>query len=197
MAGIDFKLGDDSDVQIVNGKFVLLSTIQEAVRQRLQTKYRTFRGEWFLNTQYGIPYRSVGATKGIIGKGYSKKDIDAIFIAETNADPEVIRILNFSSTYDAIQRQYSINPIEVLTSDGPIRLVSPAVSPNDEVTYPVPPEFIVRPDCGKDNIPTDGVFIDGESSSTESLIATQFNYLVLGTLLPYALSGYVDDGYIV
>ena len=150
MAGIDFKLGTNSDIQLVDGKFVFLETIQESVRQRLQTKFRTFKGEWFLNTLYGIPYRegTYGGKfeKGILGKGYNKKEIDAIYIAAANEDPEVIRIVYFNSTLNSYTREYDVT-MEVLTTEGLIRLIIPSTTPNDEVEYPIPPEFIVTPDC--------------------------------------------------
>lgn len=180
MAGIDFKLDGGSDIQLVNGKFVLTETIQESLRQRLQTKYRTSKGEWFLNTTYGIPYFDgvYGGTTvyGILGKNYSKSEIDAIYINETNADPDVIRIKEFNSNLNRATRHYDVS-LEVMTTDGLIRVVIPSVTPNDEVDYPIPPEFVVTPDCGADNIPLEGVFINNLPDM--DYIATNEHYVVL------------------
>ena len=155
MAGIDFYLDDNSDIQIVNGKFVFLETIPQSVRQRLQTKFRAWKGEWFLNTTYGIPYREgvYGGvfSKGILGKGYSKSDIDAIYVNAALEDPDVIRVTFFNSTLNRVSRLYDVT-MDVLTTDGLIRLDIPSYTPNDEVEYPAPPEFVVSPDCGYDNI---------------------------------------------
>ena len=154
MAGLDFKLNTDGDITITNGRFTLVETIQESVRQRLQVKYKTFRGEMYTNITWGIPYRTQDGIRGIIGKGYSKSDIDAVFIAETLAERDVIRILKFNSYYDKYLRDYQVD-VEVLTSEGDIRIVSPIASPNDEVEYPILPDFIVAPDCGKGSVSTD------------------------------------------
>lgn len=199
MAAIDFMLSDSSDIQIVNGKFVLLETIPQSVRQRLQTKFRTFKGEWFLNTTYGVPwfdgvYGGV-YTKGILGKSYSKSDIDAILINAALEEADIIRIVSINSTLNKFSRMYDVT-MEVLTTDGLIRLNIPSYTPNDEIDYPVPPEFIVTPDCSADNIPTSGMFADNLPVVAESLIPTQFNYIVLGTYSGYLDGGYVEDGYV-
>lgn len=143
---MDFKLGEDGDIMIRGGKFTLLDTIQEAVRQRLQITLNTFQGEWFLNTQFGIPYK-----QRILAKGLSKKEVDAIFIAEINKDPDVIKILYFSSTYNSLKRGYDL-VFEVLTTDGKLRVYSPFQTPNDEVLYPTPPEFTIQPSCRNQGI---------------------------------------------
>lgn len=201
MAGIDFMLSDTSDIQVVNGKFVFLETIPQGVRQRLQTKYRTWKGEWFLNTTYGIPYKEgvYGGvfTKGILGKGYSQSDIDAIYINAALEDEDVIRVTLLNSNLNKVSRLYDIT-LDVLTTDGPIRLDIPSYTPNDEVDYPIPPEFVVTPNCSADNIPTFGMFADNEPLPVpESLIPTQFNYIVVGGYTSYIEDGYVVDGYVI
>jgi hypothetical protein len=200
MAGIDFKLSDNSDIQIVGGKFILLETTQESVRQRLQTKYRTSKGEWFLNTTYGIPYFDgvFGGvtTQGILGKNYSKSEIDAIFINETNIETDVIRITRFNSELNRLSRAYDVD-LEVLTTDGLIRVVIPSISPNDEIEYPVPPEFVVTPDCGADNTPIDGVFINNPKPNEWIAPSNQYMLLTDEPALPYIDSGYFVDGYII
>ena len=162
MAGLDFKLDASGDITLSSGKWILINNIQESVRQRLQVKYKTFRGEMFTNINYGIPYRTQNGVKGIIGKGYSQSDIDAIFIAETNAEPDVIRILNFSSVYSPFTRQYEVN-VEVLTADGPIRVTSPMLSPNDEVTYPLPSELVIELDCAKKNVGNNATIVPNDA----------------------------------
>lgn len=143
---IDFKLGEDGDVIISNGKFTLLDTIQEAVRQRLQIVLNTFQGEWFLNTTFGIPYR-----QRILGKGLTKTEIDAIFLNKITQDPDVIKVLSFFSTYNSIKRGYDLT-FEVLTVEGKLRVYSPFETPNDEVLYPTPPEFVIKPSCRNEGI---------------------------------------------
>lgn len=116
MAG--FKLDANGDIEVdSNGKIQLLSTFQELVRQRLDIKLKTFRGEWFLDTTFGIPYRDTGDGRAMIGKGFTSKDIDAIYIATIKEDPDVISIEYFNSNYNPIQREYDLS-FEVKTKDG-------------------------------------------------------------------------------
>ena len=138
---IDFKLGDNGDILIQDGKFVLLKTIQEAVKQRLQVVFKTYQGEWFLNTTYGMPYR-----QQIIGKGLSQAETDALFIAKANADPDVQRIVYFKSNYDPVIREYDVS-FEVRTSDGLLAVETLYNTVNDEIEYPEVPEFTVQPTC--------------------------------------------------
>lgn len=51
----DLKLGVDGDLEIKNGD-LLLTTSDDAVRQHLQQRLRTFLGEWFLDLDVGIPF---------------------------------------------------------------------------------------------------------------------------------------------
>lgn len=133
MAG--FKLNSDGDIEVDNsGKMLLLATKQELVKQRLQIKLKTFKGEWWLDTTYGIPYRDTGDGKAIIGKGFTKKDIDALYIAAINEDPDVNSIEYFYSEYDSVHRMYNLS-FEVKTSDEALRSYSAATHPWEEETY--------------------------------------------------------------
>lgn len=116
MAG--FKLNSNGDISIdSNKRWLTLTSYQELVRQRLEIKLKTFRGEWFLDTTFGVPYRDNGDGKSIIGKGYSKSDIDALFITLIKQDPDVLSIKYFNATYDTITRLYDLK-FEVQTRDG-------------------------------------------------------------------------------
>lgn len=107
---LGFKLDVNSnDITALNGKINLLSNKQEAVRQRLSIKFKTFENEWFLDTSYGMPYR-----QQIIGKGLSQSEIDAIYVDEIFSDPDVVRIEYFNSTYNPLSREYDVD-FEVIT----------------------------------------------------------------------------------
>lgn len=51
------QLNDDFDLDIQNNNFVLVDGIS-ALRDRLRTNLRTFKGEWYLDPQLGVPYFS-------------------------------------------------------------------------------------------------------------------------------------------
>jgi hypothetical protein len=136
---MDFKLGSDGDLIFEDGKFSLLTTIQEAVRQRTQISLQTFLGEYFLNIAVGLPYR-----QQIFNKGLSKLEVDALFIREISRDADVIQVVDFNSTQ--VGRAYSLN-YEVLTTDGLIRVNIPSITPNDEVQYNPANDLVVSPSC--------------------------------------------------
>ena len=143
---IGFMLNPQTnDIESVGGKIKLLSTVQEAIRQKLSIKLRTFAGEYFLDTTYGVPYRGLN---GIIGGKKSKAEVDAIFISIINDEPEVQRIISFDSTYNAINRRYDLN-FDVRVADRALRPQSPELTPSEEITY----EFndtALTPACASD-----------------------------------------------
>lgn len=52
----DYKLDSTGDLDLSSLSIQILDTEESAVRQRLQVILGTFQGEWFLNTEAGIPY---------------------------------------------------------------------------------------------------------------------------------------------
>ena len=140
---IGFMLNPQTnDIEAVGGKIKLLSTVQESVRQRLSVKLRTFQGEWFLDTTYGVPYRGLN---GIIGGKKSKAEVDAIFISIINDEPEVQRIISFDSTYNAINRRYDLN-FDVRVADELLRQ-EVRLTASDEVLYPEPDDYHLTSNC--------------------------------------------------
>lgn len=85
---------------------------QDVVAQRLRIRLRTFLGEWFINTDYGLPY-----FERILKKGVSKTTVDNIFREHILSEPGVIQIESFTSNFDAGSRMYSCN-FTVLTKEG-------------------------------------------------------------------------------
>ena len=154
---IDFKLDGEGDILITDGKFTLLNTIQEAVRQRILITLRTFLGEYFLDISQGIPYR-----QQIFNKGITTKETDAIFLAKILSDPDVIKVESFSSTYLASNRSYDLR-FEVLTTDGLLRINLPNITPNDEVEYLPASDFVISPSCR-----TQGIMSGGEGAIIET-----------------------------
>ncbi len=139
---IGFKLDTNGDLSLdSNKKWPLLKTYAEAVKQRLQIKMRSFRGEWFLDTSFGIPYRDTGDGRAIIGKGYSKQEVDAIYLSEIRQDPDVTGIKYFVSNYNPINRMYDLN-FEVTTIDGDLRVDAPSLYAWQEVTYEYNPSAL-------------------------------------------------------
>ena len=73
----------------------------DVVGQRLLILLRTFKGEWFLDTEYGIPY-----FQSILGMKTSKSTVDLIFQKAILAENGVKELTFFESTL--ANRQYSM-----------------------------------------------------------------------------------------
>ena len=73
----------------------------DVVGQRLLILLRTFKGEWFLDTEYGIPY-----FQSILGMKSSKSAVDLIFQKAILAENGVRELTFFESTF--VNRQYSM-----------------------------------------------------------------------------------------
>lgn len=100
------------DVVFVNGDAPVTNTIQTSVAQRLKITLQTFLGEWFLNTEVGVPY-----FEGIFGKVFNKSAVDLILQNKILEDPGVIEMVSFESSIDNQRRTYSMN-FRVRTSEG-------------------------------------------------------------------------------
>ena len=100
---MDLKLDEfDADLVWVNGPLTKTDVTQpftENVRQRLLIMLRTWSGEWFMDTEHGIPYMR------ILGQKVPKTTVDRIFQEKILAENGVKQILTFSSSL--LSRAYS------------------------------------------------------------------------------------------
>ena len=102
------------DLTFKNGPLTPEFTTQsrtEVVAQRLLIRLRSFQGEWFLDTSYGLPY-----LQQILGHKTSKSAVDLIFQREILAENGVKELTFFESTFR--NRQYSLTfRVKVTTGD--------------------------------------------------------------------------------
>ena len=110
---MDFLLNSEHDIVWVNGPLMKEQTTQsrtEVVGQRLLILLKSFRSEWFLDTEYGVPYWS------ILGRKTSKSAVDLIFQRAILSENGVKEITFFESTF--ANRQYSLTfRVKVTTGD--------------------------------------------------------------------------------
>lgn len=103
---MDIKFdSQDSDAIFVNGPLTKADVTQpftENVRQRLLIRLRTFRGEWFLSTQYGVPW-----FQEVLGRKTTKTRVDQLLQESILSEQGVVEILTFKSTF--INRVYSLS----------------------------------------------------------------------------------------
>tara|TARA_R110000803_G_scaffold13482_1_gene37856 strand:- start:7344 stop:7709 length:366 start_codon:yes stop_codon:yes gene_type:complete len=98
--GLDQKT---HDLIVTNKDLVVIGDTTDAITQRLKVSLLFFKGEWFLNTEFGVPYY-----QSILRKGITKTKVDGIFKKKILGVDGVISILGFTSTYSAASREYTV-----------------------------------------------------------------------------------------
>lgn len=113
---MDIRLNSDHDIDMTNLSMSFTDDSNgESIQQRLKIKLWSFQGEWYWNTDYGVPY-----FQSILGqKATSKEDVDDIFRDQITSTPGVISLLSYSSDFDSTLRAFSLD-FKVLATDGPV-----------------------------------------------------------------------------
>ena len=134
----DFYINPSTgDIDFSAGTVTLVSEPKKRVRQELEITLRTFIGEWFNNLQFG------GINREYIGRiGVSKIEVDAFYKRVILSNPEVIEILDFSSSLNTLTRHYELD-FTVRTAAGDVTLT--ASSASNEQTYELPDSNIYLP----------------------------------------------------
>lgn len=139
---IDLLLDENvNDIIFVDGLPKLVSNNVEAARQRLLIRFQTWMGSWFMNTNFGMPYR-----QQILKKGVDKDALDALFINEANKIEIVDQVVRFETSIT--NRVYS-GTIEVRVTPATINNIQ--VTRQDEWIYPTPPDDILPNVGGSDD----------------------------------------------
>jgi len=98
---MDLRLiGDDiyiqaRDLQLVSGL--------DALAQRLLVRLRTFKGEWYVDGRWGVPFY-----QGVLLKGALKSKLESIFRKAILDTPGVKSLTKFALDYDTQTRELSI-----------------------------------------------------------------------------------------
>jgi|VirMetMinimDraft_7_1064189.scaffolds.fasta_scaffold89628_2 hypothetical protein len=100
----DIKLHSVShDIFVEGNELAIILDTTNAIVQRLTIKLQFFKGEWFLNKLFGIPYN-----QSVFVKGATKAQVDSIFRSQIINTEGVEEIISFNSTFDAATRNYSV-----------------------------------------------------------------------------------------
>ena len=99
----DLELDTTNHDLVVNKDLVFIEDTADAVTQRLRVKLKFFKGEWFLNTDFGVPYYH-----SIFVKGVEKVKVDELFKAEIINTEGVLSVETFDSTFNTATREYSM-----------------------------------------------------------------------------------------
>ena len=112
---MDLLLNPDThDMVFVNGGCPVTVAQQDIVAQRLKITLMTFLGEWFLDTELGIPY-----FQQILTKVRNKATVDSIFQQAILNDPGVLEMVAYESTLDSANRGFNLD-FAVRVADGSI-----------------------------------------------------------------------------
>lgn len=112
------------DAKFVNGPDISSMIVNEqadVVAQRLTIRLRTFSKEWFLNTEYGVPY-----FQRILRKGVNKTTVDNVLREQILEESGVLEIVSFNSEFNPSARSYSCN-FQVKTASGTSQPVTVSV----------------------------------------------------------------------
>lgn len=125
----DLKLDGSNDLVMVDGDLTLTTTKSEIAAQTLGITLRTFRGEWFLNSNFGVPY-----LQEIIGVAKKKEIVDRIFLSTIASNVYIDNINSYTSSYDRDDRYYSMNVTVTVGEQVVSALFS--TQPSEEYIYP-------------------------------------------------------------
>ena len=104
------KVNDVYDIYIDKGS-IAIKTDNDKIAQAIQTRLRTFMGEYFLNKDYGIPYFQT-----IMKKSSSRAYFDAVLKSNISAVDGVKKISYYLGEIGGL-RNYNVT-FTVLDADG-------------------------------------------------------------------------------
>jgi len=105
------KLNPDGDLDFTNNKLSLTSGI-DAIRQHIQERFRTFFGEWMLDTTIGVPW-----FQQILVKAPLFPVVQQILKIVIVSTPGVLELIDFIFDFDPETREASLD-FAARTTDG-------------------------------------------------------------------------------
>jgi len=107
----DIKQTEAGDIDITNNEATFIESTDEVV-QLLRQRLRTFFGEWFLDTEIGVPYH-----QEILKKNPNPTAMDAAFKNEILNTPGVIELTQFEMDIDPATRNLTLT-FQCIATDG-------------------------------------------------------------------------------
>lgn len=110
---------ETGDIEFDNTNSPLVTdSLNSDLSQRLRIKLQTYLGEWFLNSDIGVPYY-----QSVFTKGTSKSATDLVFQQQILSERDVIEISEFTSELNTLSRLYTLS-FRVKTAEGFTDLIS-------------------------------------------------------------------------
>ncbi len=109
--GVDWALDDDGDLDLSTGDLTFTRGLA-AVAQGLYIALHVFKGEWFLDREYGIPYLPndiVSEGEAILGGKFNPATATGHFRKAITAVAGVLEIRTLSLTFSAATREMVVS----------------------------------------------------------------------------------------
>ena len=108
-----------NDLIVEGGQITLIDNREELARQRLLITLRTFRGEWFKNINFGVPYIENDNNKiALLGKS-SKRLLDIELQRQILDIEDIESIEDYTSVLDTTSREIVVT-FSAVTKSGAI-----------------------------------------------------------------------------
>ena len=131
--GVEFLVDENTgDLDITGNDFNICDNTSQSLRQRIDLRLNTWKGEWDYNTDFGLPVR-----QRILSGLLDKSQINAEYIAQINLEPDVTAVNNLQSEYDHATRRYRITRIDVY-NDNTLYSLSLIGTEKPNFSYPTP-----------------------------------------------------------
>jgi hypothetical protein len=98
---IDLLLDDDGDIVVVED--LRLSSGVAAVAQGIRIRIQSFRGEWFLDLDDGVPY-----WQDLLGAKFNELRARAAFRDAITSAPGVVQLLSLEVGFDGATRTLTV-----------------------------------------------------------------------------------------
>ncbi len=109
------------DLVIQDGDLVLIDTEEYLCEQSVKVILKTFAGEFFLHTDFGVPWlESEEGSNPLLGKS-SQSYVDSAIKGAILSSPHVLEIIRYESSFDAVTGARDTT-VEVLSRSGPITI---------------------------------------------------------------------------
>ena len=124
-------------------------TGDDEVLQRLWIRLNRELGEWFLNTEVGLPWYQNGY--GILGsKPQRKNDIDLLIRREISRTEGIVQILKYNAIYASGTRIYDVYCVVLLKNNRTTEFTfGVSMAPQGGTSMPVIPASFIKFDNGK------------------------------------------------
>lgn len=111
------------DLVIDDGDLTLIPTLEQEALQAVTTTLNTFRGEWFMNISYGVPWLANENNPIQLLGSKDKVEFDSFVRQSITSNPEIVSIITYDSLLytNAAQMQISAT---LETEVGPITITN-------------------------------------------------------------------------